>query len=392
MEKVTACYEDGIFTVSLAGHIDSANAGEVEEKITALRAENPEGKFVIDADYLEYISSAGLRIILRLFKKERTLKITNASTQVYEVFETTGFTDMLPIEKARRRVSIDGCEILGRGSNGTVYRLDPETIVKIYHDPNAFGDMERERDIAKKAFILGIPTAIPYDIVRVGNTYGAVFECLHAKSITKLVKAEPEKIEEHIKTFVELMKLIHSTECEPCIMPDIRKTVIDWVEFLRGHLPEDQWQKLHDLVAAVPEHNFVIHGDYHTNNVLVQDGETILIDMDTLSIGHPIFELASMYNAFIGFGSCNPQVIMDFMGLPMETTQKIWKKSLALYLENNDDEFVSSVEKKAQLLGYTRLLRRSIKRLSGTKDGEEFIAYCKKRIAELLPEVDTLTF
>ena len=52
----------------------------------------PNPSVVIDADDLEYISSAGLRVILRVRKLSPELKIINASSAIYEIFEMTGFT------------------------------------------------------------------------------------------------------------------------------------------------------------------------------------------------------------------------------------------------------------------------------------------------------------
>ena len=108
-------------------------------------------------------------MILRLRKQEPELAIVNASPEVYEIFEMTGFTEMMPVSRAYRRVSVDGCEVIGQGANGKVYRLDPETIIKVYLNPNSLPDIHRERELARKAFVLGIPTAIPYDVVKVGT-------------------------------------------------------------------------------------------------------------------------------------------------------------------------------------------------------------------------------
>ncbi len=52
-------------------------------------------------------------MVLRLRKNEPTLEIVNASSEVYEIFEMTGFTEMLPISKAYRKLCVDGCEVIG---------------------------------------------------------------------------------------------------------------------------------------------------------------------------------------------------------------------------------------------------------------------------------------
>ena len=70
------------------------------------------------------------------------------------------------------------------------------------------------------------------------------------------------------------------------------------------------------------------------------DGEVLLIDMDTLCQGHPVFELASMYNAYVGFSELDHNVSMDFLEIPYDTSVAIWKKSLPLYLGTDDADKV----------------------------------------------------
>ena len=189
MINIKGTMNEDTLTISLDGRIDSTNAEEVEKQITEIREANNYDKIIIDAGKLDYISSAGLRIILRIRKEEDSLKIINVSSDVYEIFEMTGFSEMIPIEKAYRELSVEGCEVIGQGANGKVYRIDPETIIKVYKNPDALPEIKNERELARTAFVLGIPTAIPYDVVRVGDGYGSVFELLNAKSFAKLIEA-----------------------------------------------------------------------------------------------------------------------------------------------------------------------------------------------------------
>lgn len=254
-------------------------------------------------------------------------------------------------------------------------------------------DIHRERELARKAFILGIPTAISYDVVKVGDSYGSVFELLNAKSFSKLMAAEPEKLDEYVAQYIDLLKKIHSTEVKPGDMPDMKAVTLDWVEFLEDCLPEKQYTKLHRLVEDIPEDHHMIHGDYHTNNVMAQNGEILLIDMDTISMGHPVFEFASVFLAYVGFCEEDHSVAQSFLGLTYEMTQQIWQKSLRLYLNTDEEEVVNSVAEKSMIIGYTRLLRRIIRRGGwNTEDGRSRIALCKSRIEELLDRVDSLVF
>ena len=385
--------ENGAPVLFLTGRVTSANAAEIEQAAKEALADYAGKKLTIDLADLEYLSSAGLRVLLRLRKQYSEMEIINASSDVYEIFEMTGFTEMMPISKAYRKISVDGCEVIGRGANGEVYRIDPDTIVKVYFNPDALPDIHRERELARTAFVLGVPTAIPYDVVRVGEGYGSVFELLNATSFAKLIAADPDGLEGYVRQFVDLMKLIHATTVKPGIMPKMRGVALDWADFLKDYLPEDKWQKLHDLIAAVPEQLTMLHGDYHTKNVMLQNGEVILIDMDTLCTGHPVFELASVYNAFVGFSELDPQVAMDFQGFSSETCRRIWDLTLQMYFDTGDAEVLRARAQQAMLIGYTRLMRRRIRR-RGLEDeaGRKEIACYKQHILDLLEQVDSLTW
>lgn len=394
MEKLNFNLENGTLTLYPEGHVDSVNAPELEREITAIREANPAGSVVVDCEKLQYISSAGLRVILRLKKAVADTVLVNVSPEVYEIFDMTGFTEMMEIRKAYRVISVEGCEVIGQGANGKVYRIDPDTIVKVYLNPDALPEIHRERELARTAFVLGVPTAIPYDVVRVeGGGYGSVFELLNAKSFAKLLQTGEKTVDEIAQMSVELLKLIHSTVVKPESMPDMRAVALDWASFLKDYLPAEQAEKLVSLVAAVPEDNHMMHGDYHIKNVMLQNGESLLIDMDTLCHGHPVFELASMFNAYEGFHELDPSGCQDFLGIPKDMASALWQKELRLYLDGADEETVRTVEDKARIVGYTRLMRRTIRRggLESEKGRREIENY-KNRLLELLPRVDSLCF
>ena len=393
MDNVDHQVSGDLLTIFLKGHIDSANAPEVENRITEIRGSVPHQSVVMDLQDLQYISSAGLRIILRLRKRLPDLKLINVSQDIYEILEMTGFTEMIEVEKAYRRLSVEGCEIIGEGANGKVYRIDRDTIVKVYMNPDALPDIKRERELARKAFVLGVPTAIPYDVVRVGEGYGSVFELLNASSFAQILKKEPERFEEIAEMSADLLIKIHSTELNPGDMPDMRETALKWAAFLEPYLDADLFKKLYALVEAVPEDHHMLHGDYHLKNVMLQDGEALLIDMDTLCMGHPIFEFGSVYNAYCGFSALNHENILGFLGIDYETAGRLFKRLLELYLKTEDEKRLQEVVDKAEIVGLTRLLRRAIRRGGlESEEGRKQIEYYKSELQRLVPLTETLCF
>ena len=388
---VTYRIDKDILYIAVEGRIDASNAAGAEEKIFRIKNDNPGKHTVLDADKLEYISSAGLRVILRLRKEEPKLAIINVAPDVYEVLDMTGFTEMVTVEKAYQRMSVEGCEFIAKGANGAVYRYDDETIVKTYFAKDALPEIKQERENARRAFVLGINTAIPYGIVRVGDSYGTVTELLNAKSVTKLIRNNPDDLTEAANYYVDMLKSIHAIKVEDGTVPDMKETALDWADFVTPHIPEAQAKKLRALIEAVPKQNTLMHGDYHTNNIMVQNGEPLLIDMDTLCMGHPVFELGSMFNAFVGYSEHDHQNMIDFFGYSFETAGKFWNIALKMYLGTEDETVCQSVAEKAMIIGYTRMLRRAIRRPEEV-DSPVKIARCKEMLAILLNKVDTLTF
>lgn len=86
-------------TLKIEGRLDTMTAPQLENEINALSTEVNE--LVLDMSKLEYVSSAGLRVILSAQKKMSKLggmKLVSVCDAVMEVFEITGFADILTIE------------------------------------------------------------------------------------------------------------------------------------------------------------------------------------------------------------------------------------------------------------------------------------------------------
>ena len=215
---------------------------------------------------------------------------------------------------------------------------------------------------------------------------------LSAKSVAKILKADIEKLDECMDIYTDLLKKIHSIPVSVGEMPSMKEIAVNWFEFLESYLPTDLWTKLMDMIKKMPEPQFMIHGDYHIHNVMIQDGEPLLIDMDTVAYGHPVFEFAAVYLGYVGYCENNPSGVLEFYGLPYETTTKLWATLLEKYF-NGDKAKMQEVELKAKIIGYARMLRRTVRRVGkDTEEGKGLIELCQKHLAELIPLVDSLDF
>lgn len=91
--------EGSKLTVAVEGRLDTTTAPELEASLK----EDIEGveELVIDLASLEYISSAGLRVLLaaqKIMMKQGKMVVTNPNDVISEIFEVTGFRDILTIE------------------------------------------------------------------------------------------------------------------------------------------------------------------------------------------------------------------------------------------------------------------------------------------------------
>ena len=89
---------DGL-VIQLSGRITAPNADQVEEDIATMRESAPDQDVILDIADLEYISSAGLRVIMRLLKRAGNLTVRNAQPEVYDVFEMTGLTVLMDVHR-----------------------------------------------------------------------------------------------------------------------------------------------------------------------------------------------------------------------------------------------------------------------------------------------------
>ena len=86
-------------TVALEGRLDTTTAPQLEAELKA--ALDGADSLILDFEKLEYISSAGLRVLLsaqKMMSKKGGMKILHVSDVIMEIFEVTGFIDILTIE------------------------------------------------------------------------------------------------------------------------------------------------------------------------------------------------------------------------------------------------------------------------------------------------------
>ena len=300
-------------------------------------------------------------------------------------------------DKARFRkykeVSVDGCELLGRGAKGEVYRYDDELVIKVFNENNTYRDVEQEIAQARKAFILGIPTAISFGIVSVGNRYGAMFEMVDSDTLSRCIARSPGQVDQFAGLMADLATVIHGIEVsEDSGFPYTFDRIKEYIE--GGICAEDSvlGDKCLKLIEGIPSSETLVHGDFHTGNVFLQKGEPLLIDMDRISVGHPIFELSDLFYFYVILGEDDPSVVEKFMGFSYDTAKQFFDCFLRHYLKTEDEERLREVTEKASLIGYSRLIHKFRKKGTVADANKPKIQRCIGKITEIANRLDSLAF
>ena len=373
---------DATITIFLTGSIDSNNHNEVYASIKEILDNNSFKSIILDFKDVIYISSAGVRVMLKLKKVYGDLKIINTTSDVYEIFDMTGFNQIIDIKKALRFVSVKGKEIIGSGYFSTVYRIDPDTIVKVFNRTSDDEQIDRELRRAKDAFVSGIPTAISFDIVEVEEgKKGVQFELLNSKTLRDCFLNDTDNYEYWLKKYVHLLKTINGTECTDSTIVDIKKFYLEKVDFIKDYLGED-YDKIRNLFEGIRDSNTFIHGDCHFKNILVQGDELLLIDMDTLSKGNPIFELVALRFSYCVFNEVDPGNSEVFFGVSEELVTKLFNDIVDRYYKGATD-----LDKdKIALISYVQMIWWN--RMEN--DSEEKMNKCLAKLKEITKKVNNL--
>lgn len=387
--KVDTKIEDKTLIIAVEGRIDTNTVTELENNLPKL---DEIEKVIFDFDKLEYISSSGLRLILKTKKQVNDTSIINCSTEVYDIFNMTGFAEMMEVKKALRKISIDNCELIGEGFYGKIYRLDPETIVKVYKISEALDMIKREIDVSKKAFVMGIPTAIAYDIVKVGDSYGAVFELLNAESIADIIK-DKNDFDRFINKSVEVLKDMHQIKAKEGTFPKRKDVILKMLKDTEKHLSKKTFEKLNKLIESIPDRNTIIHSDFHVKNIMAQNDDLLLIDMESLSVGHPIFEFGAMYATYEGFSCVDKKNTEKFLDMPQTVATELFNRIFKGYYNDKSDEELESMIEKLSIISYIQVLmiRSKYSELAYGKEKEE-IDFCVNYLTEKAEKLDTLEY
>ncbi len=339
--------KDDLLKIFPEGRIDSENAAQVETEIFDIINANPDCTVAFDLRDLKYISSAGLRVLLKVRKKKKAdIEIANVSDEVYEVFELTKFTHGFKISKKMRTIFLDRADLEIKSLNGGIYPQKDDTMVKIFNKGISLNEIKKERETAQDAMLEGVPTLIPYDVVMIGDKYGIIYEAAGSTTLAAAIKKEPDRLPELAERFADFLHEIHSIEVED--FPDIKDRYREWLEIAGSKLEESDRYNISALLDGIPDSDCFIHGNINPSNVIVNDDELLLMDMSGAAHGHSIFDLQALYASLVEMEKEKPMYCSSVFKMSYENCLKFWEIFFKAYMKGRKEEDVAKMTKLLQ--------------------------------------------
>lgn len=383
-------------TIELKGHLDTSKVAEVKAQIDAQMANvKPEEHVVIDCSELEYISSSGLRIMLMLKQRHNNMELIGVNSEVYNVFLMTGFTRILDVKKALRKIDISACKLIGEGGNGAAYRINDEEIVKVCKHSHGEEELIHESNQVREAFLMGVPTVISFDTVDCGNgRKGIVMEALDSQSVGEYIAEDPSRMDDIVPKYVEVFRKADAVEINSPLFKSTKEALRDRLMLPQRIVNEQEAEMLLSLIDEIPESNHFVHFDGHVGNVLMcgpQDNRNLMIiDFGDSGVGHPVLEISGwafmMLEPEYGRG-CTAQE--KITGMSRELNREFARRVLAEMFHPADDAELDDILHKASLVGRIKAACIAQFWYSAT-DSEKFKAFSKHIVEEtltLVPEI-----
>lgn len=382
--------KDEIIYAYPVGNVTSANAADFE-KLLDVDASDYDG-MVIDALELEYISSAGLRVILSAKKryKGKLFKVINVNSEVKNIFDVTGFSEIMDISSAPRHISVEGCPKIGAGACGECFRIDDETIIKLYYSRVSKKEIETEKALSKKAFVMGVPTAISYDIVEADGRTGVMYELINSKTLGELIREDPENLKKYVDMYADVCKQVHSIRTDDPDIPSFKD--LNRADILKvTELGPDELEYLYKFLELVPESDHCVHGDLNINNIMVQNGECCLIDMGEFSTGIPMFDISRIVFSMT-YSNAGDEGFNSFYKMPNDQVRKIFDMFMTAYFDGDTLEEAEKKNPEVKWLYPLAWFRCCTSMLRRERWPEEKVRFAYKIFKEkLVPFVDEHT-
>lgn len=382
-------FDNGVLSIMLPQRISAQNAPAFEKELVAIEQLKTAKEIILDAENLVYISSLGLRVILKLQKKfkDTPLFILNTSAEVYKIFDDTGFTSLFNVKRKLRYVDTSAFKLIAGGMYGSVYLINEEQILKVFHGIQSENDIQPVISAIRVAFVHGLPTIIPFEIVRTEKGIGMILELINSEMLSTLIAKNPQNLDKYIEDMIELSKTLANTTFEETTLRSRNEMLKSKLKAAADFFTPEEFLTVEKYIDAVPKRNTALHGDFHAKNLMMSDDTLMLIDMDEFSLGHPLWDVANLnfiYQAMVHIDKEIADDVFDFgkslpyedfyfkiIGCTFAQAEIIWSKFFNGYFLGYSEEDKSKILKLVEFYANLKFITLLIDICNKLKDSHD---------------------
>lgn len=184
--------------------------------------------------------------------------------------------------------------VIAKRSAKTIYR-DGDKAVKVFDEKYNKADVLNEALNQARVEETGLNIPKILEVTKADGKWAIVSEFIEGKTLTQLMKDNPEKYDEYLELFVDLQMQVHSKKC-PLLnkLKDKMNRKISEAD-LNATIRYD----LHTRLEAMPKHTKVCHGDFSTGNIIIrEDGTPFILDWSHATQGNASADVARSYLLF----------------------------------------------------------------------------------------------
>lgn len=242
--------------------------------------------------------------------------------------------------------------VIGGGATGMVYAYEEDKIVKVFPLDYPIHKIESEFNGARLFNKANLPSPACYEIVSTDKGYGIVLERIEGVTLTQAISQNPTELDYFVKKMICLMRDIHNTRIDDMhLVCSAKEKYLAYLSECSRYYSLPELDSLKNLILAIPDRVTMIHGDFHTGNVMVKnDGTLMLIDFPEVCYGHPIFDIMAEGAVIPVTLENDPRLAESYLGISAELMQQIWKSYVRHYF--------AEVSDRDEMASITRLLSR----------------------------------
>jgi uncharacterized protein (TIGR02172 family) len=180
-------------------------------------------------------------------------------------------------------------ELIGSGRTADVFVCENECVLKLYRESIDAGSIANEFNAAVYAYENNLPTPKPVSRVRKDNRYGIVFSKIAGRSLLNILSEKPMRM---ARIAVQMARLHHriNSVAYPDAVNSQKQNMITAIAS-SGVLSEDEKNKITAYIDTLPDERFLCHGDFHPDNIMIDD-DVWIIDWMTGTSGSPACDAA----------------------------------------------------------------------------------------------------